>query len=162
MSVQKSSDLFEKLNNIPTNIDNLHESNSKNDNVFKKLKELYYEAVFRKQKPDQDFDQKILKFNFDPKIISPSKSQVYETLVDYRFTPFFDSKLKTNFDSKIKRSIDKQTNKNIQMIEVYRATIKRFGSNFINLMMIDNQMFTVLNKIKKITKIKYIQSCLKF
>jgi hypothetical protein len=48
MSVYKSSDFFEKLNNIPTNIDNLHESNSKNDNVFKKLKELYYEAVFRK------------------------------------------------------------------------------------------------------------------
>ena len=26
----------------------------------------------------------------------------------------------------------------------------------------DNKMFNVLNKIKKITKIKYIQSCLKF
>jgi hypothetical protein len=28
-------------------------------------------------------------------------------------------------------------------------------------MYFDNKMFTVLNKIKKITKIKYIQSCLK-
>ena len=29
-------------------------------------------------------------------------------------------------------------------------------------MQVDNQMFRVLNKVKKLTKIKYIQSCLKF
>ena len=65
-----------------------------------------------------------MKLDFDPKMISESKSQVYETIIDYKFSE--------NIDQNIKKQINKNTNKNIQIIEAYRATIKRMGSMFIN------------------------------